>query len=118
MTKVAESTVEPVPDEELTFIIPSTEGGTNLPKFISQARETFKADVLKTNGSRKESLITLRLQRRLTMTNVLDELKNMSGVEEVWAKQIRADAMSRMGVLVVLSPGSDVAERGVGGPTP
>ncbi len=73
----------PNPVSEVTLVIPSPGNASQLQRFICRVEETLQASLLETVGSWSDIHITLKLQRLVSLVNVLIKLAMMPEVEEV-----------------------------------
>ncbi len=74
------------PTPEVTLVIPSPGGAVQLRRFICQVEETLQARIHETIGSWSDTHVTLKLQRPVSLPNILDELAKIPEVEEVEEK--------------------------------
>ena len=108
IVNIDQSTLEQLAGEQVTLVIPSTGGATDLQRFIDQVGELLEARILKMTGSWQETSITLKLPRPGDRTNVVDKLMKMPEVEEAEEKKLPKNGDTpRTGILVILGADSD-----------
>ena len=107
---ISQSLAEEARSKGLTLVIPSTGGATDIQKFVTEVKDKFRARIMKVKGSPKETLVTLKMEHKLS-PNILDEIGNMPKVvaaEETKLPKTRTALHT--GILVTLGAGSDQIE--------
>lgn len=71
---------------EVTLVIPSSGDASQLQKFICQVKGTLKASILGMVSSWSDTRLTLKLQRPVSLADILNELTKIPEVEEAREK--------------------------------
>lgn len=90
--KIAQITAERVHGKQVVLVIPSNGDASQIRRLIGQVRETLQARVLEIVSCREETVITIKLQKRLPPVNLTDELTKMDEVREVETKLTQSQA--------------------------
>lgn len=104
---ISQSLAEEARNKGLTLVIPSTGGATDLQKFVTEVKDKLQARIVKVNGSPKETLVTLKMEHKLS-PNILDEISSIPKVvaaEETKLPKTRTAL--HQGILVTLGADPD-----------
>lgn len=104
MANIDQSTSEDTNHNQITFVVPSNGDASRLREFTENAKQTLGARILKTVGTRKETIITFEGDKTITTANVLNKLVNMREVERVEENpSTNKRGREPQGILVILA---------------
>jgi hypothetical protein len=103
MAKLEKSVTEETHQNEVTLIVPSNGDATRLREFTEKFKQIFGARILGIIGSWEQTLITVEIDKMITIESMLDQLVNMREVESVQEKQIKNHNGNHEGILVILA---------------